>query len=41
MEMGHAAGIAAAMAVKEQCPVRSINVKALQAQMVKEGSFLG
>jgi len=41
MEMGHAAGIAAAMAVKEHCPVRKIDVKALQAQMVKEGTFLG
>lgn len=41
MEMGHAAGIAAAMAVKAHCPVRKIDVKALQAQMVKEGTFLG
>lgn len=41
MEMGHAAGIAAAMAVKEGCRVCEIDVKGLQAQMVKEGSFLG
>ena len=41
MEMGHAAGVAAAMAVKEGCLVRNVDVKAVQAQMVKEGSFLG
>lgn len=41
MEIGHAAGVAAAMAVKNQCLVRNIDRKALQAQMVKEGSFLG
>lgn len=41
MAMGHAAGIAAAMAVKEQCRVRDIDVKALQAQLVREGTFLG
>ena len=41
MEMGHAAGVAAAMAVKEQCLVRNVNIKKLQAQLVEEGSFLG
>lgn len=41
MEMGHAAGVAAALAVKEGCLVRDVDVKAVQMQMVKEGSFLG
>ena len=41
MEMGHAAGVAAAMAVKEGCLVRQVDTGALRAQMVKEGSFLG
>lgn len=41
MELGHAAGVAAAQAVKAGCLVRDIDVKAVQAQMVKEGSFLG
>lgn len=41
MEMGHAAGVAAALAVREGCTVRSVNVKAVQAQMMREGSFLG
>lgn len=41
MEMGHAAGVAAAQAIKDGCTVREVNVKAVQAQMVKEGSFLG
>ena len=41
MELGHAAGVAAAQAVKAGCLVRDIDVKDVQAQMVKEGSFLG
>lgn len=41
MEMGHAAGVAAAQAIKDDCLVRDVNVKAVQEQMVKEGSFLG
>lgn len=41
MEMGHAAGVAAAVAVKEGCLVREVDVKEVQVQMVKEGSFLG
>lgn len=41
MEFGHAAGVAAALAVKEGCLVRNVDVKAVRAQMVKEGSFLG
>ncbi len=41
MELGHAAGVAAAQAIKDNCLVRDVNVKAVQAQMVKEGSFLG
>lgn len=41
MAMGHAAGIAAAMAVRNNCPVRHIDTKALQKQLLKEGAFLG
>ncbi len=41
MEMGHAAGVAAAAAVKAGCLVRDVDVKKVQAQMIKEGSFLG
>ena len=41
MEMGHAAGVAAALSLKQGCLVRDVAVKAVQEQMVKEGSFLG
>lgn len=41
MEMGHAAGIAAALAVKANCAVGDVDVQAVRAQMLKEGSFLG
>ena len=41
MEIGHAAGVAAAMAVKSECLVRDIDRQALREQLVKEGSFLG
>jgi hypothetical protein len=41
MELGHAAGVAAAMAVKNDCLVREVNTDELRAQMVREGSFLG
>jgi len=41
MEMGHAAGVAAALSLKQGCLVRDVDVKAVQEQMVKEGSFLG
>lgn len=41
MAMGHAAGIAAAMAVRNKCTVRSVDVSELRAQLLKEGAFLG
>jgi len=41
MELGHAAGVAAAMAVKNDCLVREVDTDELRAQMVREGSFLG
>lgn len=41
MEMGHAAGIAAAVAIKEKCLVRNVNVKEVREKMIKGGSFLG
>lgn len=41
MEIGHAAGTAAAMAVKEGIDVRNIDRKALQERLKEEGSFLG
>lgn len=39
--MGHAAGIAAAMAVKNNLRLRDVDINALQAQLLKEGAFLG
>ena len=41
MEMGHAAGVAAAFAVRDECMVGDVDAKKIQRQMVKEGSFLG
>ncbi len=39
--MGHAAGIAAAIAVREDIPVRNVSIKALQTRLINEGAFLG
>lgn len=41
MELGHAAGTAAALAVKNGVSPRKVNTAALRTQLVKEGSFLG
>ncbi len=38
---GQAAGVAAAMAAKQGCAPRALDVKALQAQLVKQGVWLG
>lgn len=41
MEMGHAAGVAAAIAIKEDCLVRNVDAKVIQKKMIQNGSFLG
>ncbi len=41
MEMGHAAGVAAAIAIKEDCLVRDVDAKVIQKKMIQSGSFLG
>lgn len=41
MEMGHAAGVAAAIAIKENCLVRDVDTKVIQKKMIQGGSFLG
>ena len=40
MVMGEAAGIAAALAVKEQVTVRNVDVKALQEKLLEHGGIL-
>lgn len=40
METGHAAGTAAALAVRADVTVRSLDRRVLQEQLIKEGSFL-
>ncbi|NLD99126.1 MAG: FAD-dependent oxidoreductase, partial [Fibrobacter sp.] len=41
MEMGHAAGVAAAIAIKENSLVRDVDAKVIQKKMIQGGSFLG
>lgn len=38
---GHAAGVAAAVAVKDKCPVRDVEVPKLQALLKKQEAYLG
>ncbi len=40
MALGQAAGAAASMAVKEQCTVQQVDVKALQEHLINEGATL-
>lgn len=41
MAMGHAAGIAAAQAVKTGCSVQDVDVQAVRAQLLRQGAYLG
>lgn len=39
--LGEAAGTAAALAVKCGCPVKNVDISALQSQLKKQGAFIG
>ena len=41
MGLGLAAGTAAVMAVQQDIPIKDVNVKALQEQLIKDGCDLG
>jgi len=38
---GHAAGVAAALAVKARCGVRSVEIPALRKELTRQGAYLG
>jgi len=41
MAMGHAAGIAAAQAVKTGCSVQAVDVQAVREELLRQGAYLG